>query len=184
VAKKNATARIFLILGGIGVAVHAVSLRWSFAKWDPADTWPPHGHEFVLVMNATLVVLGGLFYALFLRWPVNESIRERKISLAVVLLGGLWGMFATLVALEGRYLAGACFMTYLATVAYPDGSLKTTFLLAIMEIETYGIFETFYFLVPAFLCGAIVTAAVSRLSLTQTLPNPTPPLDDSKVTGR
>lgn len=183
-AEKNATIQILVILGAIGAAVHAVSLRWSMFRWDPTVTWPPFGNEFVLVMNTTLVVLGALFYALFLKWPVNESVRERRISVAVALLGGLWGMFATLAALVGRYLAGACFLTYQMKVSAPEVSLRIAFLLAIMEIGTYGIIETFYFLVPAFLCGALVTASVSRSSITKARPNPTPPLDDSEVTRR
>jgi hypothetical protein len=183
VAQKNATTQIFLILGGIGAAVHAVSLRWSFFRWNPTDTWPPFENEFALVMNATLVVLGALFYTLFLRWPVNESVRERRISVAVVLMGGLCGMFATLAALQGRYLAGASFLTYQMMASVPRVSLSQAFLLSIMEIETYGLIEMFYFMVPAFLCGALVTATVSRSSFTKAFPGPAPPLDDSEVSA-
>ena len=88
-AKKNATTQIFLILGGIGAAVHAASLRWSLFWRDPAATWPSFGDRFVMVMNVTPGVLGAIFYALFLRWPVNELVRNRRISTGLVLLGGL-----------------------------------------------------------------------------------------------
>jgi hypothetical protein len=113
-------------------------------------------------MNVTLVVLGAIFYALFLTWPVNELVRNRRISLGLVLLGGLLGMFATFAALQGRYLAGAFYLTYQAKILFAESGLRSDFLLSIMEIETYGLFEVFYFLVPAFLCGALVTATVSR----------------------
>ena len=47
-------------------------------------------------------------------------------------------------------------------VGVPEGSLRTAFLLAIMEIETYGLFVIFYFLIPAFVSGILVTAVVAR----------------------
>jgi hypothetical protein len=163
VAKKNVTTQIFLILGGIGAAVHAASLRWSLFSQAPTAGSPSPGGRLVMVMNVTLVVLGAIFYALLLRWPVNELVRNRRVSVGLVLLGGLLGMFATFAALQGRYLAGAF---YLMGVA--ESGLRSVFLLSIIEIETYGLIELFYFLVPAFLCGALVTATVSRSFFTKT----------------
>jgi hypothetical protein len=169
-ARKNATTQIFLILGGIGAAVPAASLRWSGFWRDPAAAWPSSGGRFVMVMNVALVVLGAIFYALFLRWPVNELVRNRRISVGLVLLGGLMGMFATFAALQGRYLAGALYLTYQMNTGVGESGLRSDFLLSIMEIETYGLIELFYFLVPAFLCGVLVTATVSRSLLTKAFP--------------
>ncbi len=162
--KKKATTQIFLILGGIGATVHAASLRWSAFSRDPTAAWPSC---FVVVMNVTLVVLGAMFYALFLRWPVKQLVRNRRISVGLVLLGGLLGMFATFAALQGRYLTGAFCLTYQVKIGVAESSLRSDFLLAIMEIGTYGLIEVFYFLVPAFLCGTLVTATVSRSFFTK-----------------
>ncbi len=168
--KKNITTQIFLILGGIGAAVHAASLRWSAFSRDPTTAWPSSGDRFVMVMNVTLVVLGAIFYALFLRWPVNELVRNRRISVGLVLLGGLLGMFATFAALQGRYLAGAFYLTCQSKIGVAESGLSSDFLLSIMEIETYGLIEVFYFLVPAFLCGTFVTAAVARSFFAEAFP--------------
>jgi hypothetical protein len=113
-------------------------------------------------MSVTLVVLGAIFYALFLRWPVNELVRNRRISVGLALLGGLLGMFATFAALQGRYLAGALYLTCQMKIGVAESSLRIGFPLSIMEIETYGLIELFHFLVPTFQCGALVTATVPR----------------------
>lgn len=163
-AKKKAPTQIFLILGGIGATVHAASLRWSAFSRDPTAAWPS---SFVVVMNVTLVVLGAMFYALFLRWPVQQLVRNRRISVVLVFLGGLLGMFATFAPLQGRYLTGAFCLPYQVKIGVAESSLRSDFLLAFMEIGTYGLIEVFYFLVPAFLCGTFVTATVSRSFFTK-----------------
>jgi hypothetical protein len=113
-------------------------------------------------VNASLGLLGGLFYALFLRYPVMESIRDRKSSPFVLFKGGVLGAVATSLALQAFYLGAACILTYKMMVGVPEGSLRTAFLLAILEIETYGLIEVFYFAIPAFVCGVLVTAVVAR----------------------
>jgi len=157
---KNATFKVPLILGGIGVAIHLLFLRWIVYR----DYQPPVDQSFVnsFLVNATLSFLGGLFYALLLKRPVSQTVRARRISLSALFKGGLWGIVATFAAFQGLYLGAACFLTWKMKVGVPEGSLRTAFLLAIMEIETYGLFVIFYFLIPAFVSGILVTAVVAR----------------------
>jgi len=116
------------------------------------------------LVNVAFVLLGGFFFALFLRHPISGSMVDHKTSLSRVLTGGLGGMLATLAALQGRYIVLASFLTYITKVGVPEGSLRTGFLLAIMEIETYGLIEMLYAMVPAFVCGGLTTAGVAYLS--------------------
>ncbi len=159
--KQSARTKILLILGGIGVAIHLLFLRWSVYQLaaDPSGTLV--NKSFV---TGTLLFLGGLFYALLLRYPVTESIRDRKTSPFVLFKGGLLGVIATSLAFQGRYLVAACFLTHKTMVGVPEGSLKSAFLLGLLSIETYALIELFYFLIPAFVCGALVTAVVARSS--------------------
>lgn len=72
-------------------------------------------------------------------------------------------MVATFAAFQGTILAGAFVLTHKMIAAVPEGSLVTAFQLAVMEIETYGLIHIFYMLIPAFICGALVTAVVAYL---------------------
>jgi hypothetical protein len=154
---------VLLVLGGIGVAVHAISLKWSIFQKPPADAWPVYGNQMVSLMHATTVVLAGLLYPLLLRWPVRESLRCRKISPLLVCTGGVLGAVVSTLAFQGGYLTGACFLTYEAVVHVSGASIKTAFQLALMEVEVYGFIETFYILVPAFFVAAVTTATVARI---------------------
>jgi hypothetical protein len=72
-------------------------------------------------------------------------------------------MLATFVAFQGRYLVAVCFLTHKMKITVPEASLKMAFSLAIMEIETYGLIEIFYYATPSFICGALVTAVVDAI---------------------
>ena len=78
-------------------------------------------------------------------------------------------------ALQGGYLAGAFYLTYQTKVGVAESSLRSDFLLSIMEIETYGLIEVFYFLVPAFLCGTLATATVARSFFAKAFPQSNSP---------
>lgn len=157
--EKNVTTKIFWLLGGIGLVVHVLILLWNiFHGGNEASGWPLRN----LNEAGAFSFLGGLFYALFLRYPVTQCIRERKISLPALLKGGLGGVLATTLAFQGRYLLEASFLTYKMNVGHPEVSLKAAFLFAVMDIESYGIILVFYFAIPAFLCGALATGLVAR----------------------
>jgi hypothetical protein len=159
VTEKSARTKILSVLGGIGVATHLLLLRWSMFPLaaDPSGTLVNN-----FFVTGTLLLVGGLSYALLLRYPVTESIRARKTSPFVLFKGGVLGAVATSLAFQGRYLVAACFLTYKTMVGVPEGSLKSAFLLALLSIETYALIELFYFLIPAFACGVLVTAVVAR----------------------
>ena len=162
--------KVFLTIGAIGVALHLLLLSW-IAYWQYqvlAD------RSFVdnLLVNVGLSILGGGFYALFLRYPVMESIRDRKTSPFVLFKGGVLGAVATSLALQGLYLGAACVLTYQAKVGLPRSSLRMDFMLALLPIETYGLMEVFYFAIPAFVCGALVTAGVAHLLFLRSTPQP------------
>jgi hypothetical protein len=167
VKKESANTKILVLLGGSGAAVHLVLLHWRMFRRNPAA---PSASFMIVLADAAFVLLGGLFYALLLRWPVTESVRAGKISFAMTFLGGWLGTFAGVAALHGSDLAFACAITYKAMTSLPagmaaqDGSLTMAFKLALLSIETYGLIETFYILIPAFVCGALVTAIVSGWS--------------------
>lgn len=151
--------KVIFILGGIGVVVHLVSLHWRVFHVDPTDA---STFLMVAVADSTLVLLGGLFYALLLRWPVNEAARSGKHFVAAILVGGLFGSAATVSALQGSYVASAIALVWKEKMSVPDVSLRSAFLLSIMEVETYGLIETVLFILPGAMIGALVTALVAR----------------------
>jgi hypothetical protein len=125
----------------------------------------PADRSFVnnVFVNAGLSALGGGFYVLFLRRPVIEFVRGGSALVLAPLKGGFWGIVATFAASQGIFLAAAFVLTYKMKTAVPEGSLVMAFQLAVMEIETYGLLLMFYILIPAFICGALVTAVVGYL---------------------
>jgi hypothetical protein len=168
--------KILLVLGGIGVAIHFLFLRWSIFQLtaDPSGAFVNN-----FFVTGTLGFLGGLFYALFLRYPVTESISARKTSPFVLFKAGVLGAVATSLAFQGRYLAAACFLTYKAKAGVPEVSLRIAFSLALLSIETYALIELFYFLIPAFVCGVLVATVVARLFFQPSDPRASNPVSPS-----
>jgi hypothetical protein len=150
--------KLFLVLAGIGAAVHLSSLHWRVFHVDPGD---PSTSLLAIVMDTSFVVLGGLFYALFLKWPVKWAMRAgknwRAAIFAASLAGGLLGAMATTSALEGSYLACGVILTRRAIVVAPGIGLGDAVLLSLIDVETYGLIETFIFVIPGFVVGALAT---------------------------
>jgi hypothetical protein len=150
--------KLFLLLAGIGASVHLASLHWRVFHADPGD---PSTSLLAVVMDTSFVVLGSLFYALFLKCPVNWAVRAgktlRAASFAACLAGGLLGAMATTSALEGSYLACGVILTRRAMVVAPGIGLGDAVLLSVIDVETYGLIETFIFVIPGFIVGAMAT---------------------------
>jgi hypothetical protein len=158
---KTATTKVLLTVGGMGVAIHLLLLRcivyWGYP--------PPADRSFVnnFFVNGALGLFGGLFYALFLKRPVAASLQARRISLSGLVKGGLWGILATFAAFQGLYLLAGCSLALKMRAGVPESHPFTNFVLAILEIETYGLLEMVYFIIPAFVTGMLATAAVPAL---------------------
>jgi hypothetical protein len=89
-------------------------------------------------------------------------------------MGGLCGMIATIVALQGSYIAMGCVLMHLASTTDPavrTVSIVTRFVLSMLDAETYGLFVMIGAAIPAFLCGTLITGA-ARAFHRQSLPHP------------
>jgi hypothetical protein len=149
--------KIALSLTVLGGVIHLLSLRWSLFQHQPADQSTSFVNNTFVIL--TFVLLGGILYGTLLRQPVSEAILQRKTSLSTLLKGGLFGMVATAVALQGRYLAMGSVLTYQARTALApvrEQSIKATFLICMIPVETYGLLEIICFAVPAFVFGMLV----------------------------
>jgi hypothetical protein len=164
--------KVFLVLAGIGAAVHLAALHWRVFQVDPAE---PSTSLLAVVMDTSFVVLGSLFYALFLKWPVKWAMRAgktlRAVTFAASLAGGLLGAMATTSALEGSYLACGVILTRRAMVVAPGIGLRDAVLLSLIDVETYGLIETFIFVIPGFIVGGLATV----LAAWWLRPKPMPP---------
>jgi hypothetical protein len=157
--------KIILGLTMLGGVIHLLSLRWSLFQHQPADRAMSFVNNPFVILS--FVLLSGILYGTLLRQPVSEAILQRKISLSVLLKGGLFGMLPTAAALQGRYLAMGFLLTYLAGTALTEvheESLKATFLICMIPVETYGLLEILCFSVPAFVCGMLITGLAGRIS--------------------
>ncbi len=157
--------KITLGLTILGGAIHLLSLRWSLFQHSPVDRSTSFVNNTFVI--STFVLLGGILYGTLLRQPVNEAILRRKISVSTLLRGGLFGMFATAAALQGRYLAMGSLLTYQARIALApvrEQSLTATFLICMIPVETYGLLEILYFAIPAFVCGLLITGLAGTTS--------------------
>ena len=144
--------KIFLTLTVLGGSIHLLSLHWSMFQYSSDE--PPTFFVNNMFTISTYVLLGGILYGILLRYPVSEAIRHRSIALWMLLQSGFLAMFGTVVALQCRYLAIGSVLTYRARNAFPSHeSLKATFLLSMLPVETYGLIEIIYLAVPAFVCG-------------------------------
>lgn len=156
-SRNESTTKITVILLSIGAVVHLACARWIMFRADPTE---PSTFVLAAVGDTVLIFLGGLFYAILLKPPVNSAVHSGN-RLGAILLGGLLGSMATVLALHGSYIACAIALTLKEKSEVPTGSLRSAFLLSIMEIETYGLIETFIVVIPAVICGALVTAILS-----------------------
>jgi hypothetical protein len=151
--------KVPLAVGALGVIVHLLFIRcvayWSYPA--PAD------RSFVnnFFVNIGFGILGGMFYALLLKQPVIDLTLGGRSLAPALIKGGLWGMVATVAASQGIFLAAAVFLAFQMKAAVPEGSLVTAFELAALEIETYGLIEVSYILIPAFVGGTLITAVVA-----------------------
>ncbi len=157
--------KMTLVLTLLGGAIHLLSLRWSLFQHPPADRSTSFVNNMFVI--STFVLLGGILYGTLLRQPVSEAIRQRKISLSTLLKGGLFGMFATAAALQGRYLTMGSVLTYQARIALTpvrEQSLVATFFICMIPVETYGVLEIICFAVPAFVCGMLIVGLAGTAS--------------------
>jgi len=157
--------KIFLALTVLGGAIHLLSLRWSMFQYSPDEPYTSAVNNTLVIW--TYVSLGAILYGLFLRLPVSQAVHRRGISLWLVLQGGFLAMLGTVVALQARYLAIGSLLTYRVRMLFDpahEESLKSTFLICMLPIETYGLIEIIYFAVSAFLCGMLITALAGAAS--------------------
>jgi ABC-type thiamin/hydroxymethylpyrimidine transport system permease subunit len=160
--KFSFKAAMVLILTGL--LLHYASLRWSELQSSSAE--PSARLLDSPIVLFTYVLLGGILYGALLTWPVSQALYQTKISSVTLLKGGLFGMLATISALQGCYLTMGCLLTHLARTTYPvvrAGSISWTFIIIMIPIETYGLLEIFRFMVPAFLAGMLMTGLARLL---------------------
>ncbi len=156
--EENANIKLFMVLGGIGVVIQLLFLHWSGFRGEENTTSFVNNYY----VTGIACLFGGLLYALFLRYPVTRSIRERRISLFALCTGALGGGMATALAFQGRYLLAACFLTHTMKSGVPGSSVRMDFPLALLSIEIYALIELVYITIPALFCGALVTMLVGR----------------------
>ena len=155
--------KLRIILFASGVVVHLLLVR-MIAHWEYPS---PDDRTFVNdpLVNISLGFLGGLFYALAL-FPVLSNVPSengRRFFLKLV-AGGILGATATAAALQCFYFLCALFLAIRAHSVVPGGGFSTSLWLALIEIETYGLFVMFACLIPAFVSGMIVSAATFALA--------------------
>ncbi len=150
--------KLRIILFALGLMVHLLLVR-MIAHWEYPS---PEDRSFVNdpLINVAFGLLGGLFYALAL-FPVlsrgpSENGRRLFLKLSV---GGVLGAAATTATLQCFYFLCAFFLAIRAHSVVPGSGFSTSLWLALMEIETYGLFVMFACLIPAFVSGMIVSAA-------------------------
>ncbi len=154
--------KLSVFLFGLGAALHAALIPLRMFHRNPAD---PHTTSLVLVLNIALIVLGGFFYALLLRWAVAEAMEPRmtrfEALIRATLVGGLLGATSTVMALQGSYIAGAAKMMWETRAVAPSVDLGDWFAMAIIDLETYGLIEMMMFVIPGFILGALATVLVT-----------------------
>jgi hypothetical protein len=157
--------KMTLVLALLGGAIHLLSLQWSLFQHLSADRSTSFVNNMFVI--STYVLLGGILYGALLRQPVSEAIRQRKTSVSTLVEGGLFGMFATAAALQGRYLAMGSVLTYQARIALTpvrEQSIRGTFLICMIPVETYGLLEIICFAVPAFVGGMLIVGLAGTAS--------------------
>ena len=151
---------MLFVLGGFGAAIHLLFLHWKQFEEGAAADVGPHVND--PLANIAFGLLGGLFYALLLRYPITESVRTRRVSPLALLKGAMAGAIASFATIQAFCIGGSCLVAYKGKMAVPDVSLGMAFGLAMLDSETYGIIAMFYFVIPALICGMLVTAVVAR----------------------
>jgi hypothetical protein len=168
--RRTFSLKAALVLGVVGAALHLLSVLRSGIR-DATDPSAPLAFGPIVV--STYVLLGAILYGALLGWPVTRAIYDERLSFFTVLGGGFFGMLATIVALQGSYIAVGCVLTHLARVTYPvvrAGSIKSTFSIMMIPVETYGLLLFFRCMIPAFLSGMLITA-LARLFHSRSAPS-------------
>jgi hypothetical protein len=155
---KRFSIKVSLVLAVLGAALHFASLRWTVFPGFPTDA-----SARVLdgpIVLSTYVLVAAILYGTLLASPVSQAVCKAQFSFLTVLKGGLFGMIATIVALQASYIAMGCVLIHLARTSYPAVrglSIPSAFILSMLDPETYGLLVIIAAAIPAFLCGMLIT---------------------------
>jgi hypothetical protein len=155
---KGFSIKVSLGLAVLGAALHYASLRWTVFPGFPTDA-SARVVDGPIVLS-TYVLVAGILYGTLLVWPVSQAVFQQKFSFFWVLKGGLFGMIATIVALQASYIAMGCVLMHFARTTYPAVrgiSFPSAFILSTLDPETYGLLVIIAAAIPAFFCGMLIT---------------------------
>ena len=110
-----------------------------------------------LLVNLGFVALAGVLYGLLLRRLVNIGIGEPKSAPKVLLSGGFRAVLATAASFQARYIAMGVVLAQEGVRQVHGSTFTTSFLISMLPIETYGVIDIIYSVVPAFACGFLAT---------------------------
>jgi uncharacterized membrane protein AbrB (regulator of aidB expression) len=159
--RTRLNSRLGWILFVYGAAFHIITFRVGlhFANEPSADrTFVDHP-----ITNVGLTLLGGLITWILMSWvvlkPGGADFRSRMFG---IISGGLAAMFATALALQAMILLISAYLGFHTHRIYPEVSVYTACLLALIDVETYGLFVIIGWAPISFVSGAIVAGVLQE----------------------
>jgi hypothetical protein len=157
-----ASLKIFVAVAGPAAIMHAFLLRWGVFPANRAD--PSASFASNPYVNSGFVLLSALLYGVLLSKLVRTAVRQRMITAGFLLKAGVRATLATVVALQVRYLAMGALLAYQSLHELPrtqGPSLGVSFLISMFPVETYGLIEIMFSILPAFGLGLLLTGLVA-----------------------
>ncbi len=156
---RRKLSAFFFLYGGL---IHFLLFRWYVSNGYP----PPSDRTFVNhpATNIAAVVLPGISVSWFMLRLLDQALRPapQKPS-SIVLKGGVYGVLATVFALEAFFVLCSVYLALWSASGEPFSVRLWAVPLALIEIQGYGMEPIIKSIPFAFMYGSIGAAAVLKL---------------------